>query len=338
MGGGASGLNDGFIKNGTIEYISFHNEQGAAHAAIGEAKSTGHFSVVNPTTGYGGMNCMTSLLDAWQDSVPVVFISGNVNKRQCSRWINKVTSSTIRKYGIQEHDIISTVSNMTKYAVFVENVEDISYELDNAIHIATTGRPGPVWIDIPSDIQVAEMPTNIKKYVHTNYQPITNVDNVNEILTLMKHNEKPVVLAGQGIKQSKTRGHFIEFIDTYRVPFVSTYGARDLVPYHHPLNIGAIGIKGSRAGNFVMQSSSVLLILGCSLNNTHMGFDIDSWAPTARRIIVNNDVDEFSKFVCVDSTTSSNDKEYLNNAFGKIDSLSVQCSLLDFFNISKEFK
>jgi acetolactate synthase-1/2/3 large subunit len=118
-GGGAAGLNDGFIKHGKMEYICFHHEQGAGHAAIGESKVTGNISVVNPTTGCGGTNCITSVLDAWQDSIPVIFISGNVKLNQTTSFLNKNRNVSLRKYGIQEHDIISTVKSITKYSKMV---------------------------------------------------------------------------------------------------------------------------------------------------------------------------------------------------------------------------
>ena len=158
MGGGAAGLNDGFIKHPSIEYICYHHEQGAGHAGVGEAKYTGRLSVVNPTTGCGGTNCATSILNAWQDGAPVLFLSGNVKLNNTTHWINSRNNIRIRHYGAQEHDIVDTVRSMTKYAAFVTTPQDVPYELKKAVYKATTGRPGPVWIDIPSDIQTAELP------------------------------------------------------------------------------------------------------------------------------------------------------------------------------------
>ena len=333
MGGGASGLNDGFIKHGKLKYISFHNEQGAGHAAVGESKFTGNISVVNPTTGCGGTNCITSLLGAWQDSIPVIFISGNVGTEQCSRWINRYKSVNLRKYGIQEHDIISTVSSMTKYSSFIDNENNIAYELDKAIHISKIERPGPVWLDIPSNIQVAEMPKVLRRYTYYDY--ITNDINLKlvsnhdkyEIISLFNKSEKPIVLAGQGIKQSKTINQFLKFIEKFKIPYVSTYGARDLLPYDHELNIGAIGIKGSRAGNFAMQSADLLFILGCSLNNSHTGYDLNSWAPNAKKIFVTNDKSEYLKF---SKSNYENNKLYIKFDY------TLDCDLTDFFRVINE--
>ena len=285
MGGGASGLNDGFIKHGKMQYICFHNEQGAAHAAVAEAKLTGHISLVNPTTGCGGTNCITSLLAAWQDSVPVVFISGNVGLEQCSRFLKENTNAYgLRKFGIQEHDIIETVKSITKYSKFVDNPKEIKKVLDEAVHHATLGRPGPVWIDIPSNIQTYDISdiidcNDIKRDHIEHIGHTMPVNAYFEIPKLLKEKTRPVVLAGQGIKQSKTQDLFKQFIEHYNIPYVYTYGAADLLPYSHPLSIGAIGIKGSRAGNFAMQSADILVSVGCSLNNSHTGYDYRTWSP-----------------------------------------------------------
>lgn len=317
MGGGASGLNDGFISHGKLKYICFHHEQGAGHAATAEAKLTKSISVVNPTTGCGGTNCITSVLNAWQDSVPVLFISGNVKKEHCSRYINDLKEINIRKYGIQEHDIIKTVESITKYSYFVEQPTEIAYVLGKAIYEATTWRAGPVWIDIPSDIQVAELPNDYPNN-HLQFEP--PVDNINfflkkwakwhgdrsdmiSILDKISTAARPIILAGQGIKQSNNISNFKSFIESINIPFVSTYGARDLLPYDHLLNIGAIGIKGSRAGNFAMQSSDLIITMGCSVNASHIGYDHNLWAPYAYKICIDVDANELEKkFVKWNST------------------------------------
>lgn len=315
MGGGASGLNDGFIKHGAINYICFHHEQGAGHAATAESKVTGRLSVVNPTTGCGGTNCITSVLNAWQDGVPVLFISGNVRTEHCSRHINATRNVRIRKFGIQEHDIIETVRSMTKYAAFVDSPRHIASELEKAIKLAVSGRPGPVWIDIPADVQVSQMPkfTNgDPAFADADGYPLLVINGANgngitaynarehwfaqRAIAALEGSERPIILAGQGIKQSNTVDEFRWFIEHFRVPYVSTYGARDIVPYDHPLNIGAIGIKGSRAGNFAMQSCDTILVLGSSVNASHTGYDPGQWTPLARtRLVLDIDADEMHK-------------------------------------------
>lgn len=302
MGGGASGLNDGFIKNGKLSYICFHHEQGAAHAAIGEAKLTGKPAVINPTTGCGGTNCITSVMDAWQDGVPLIIISGNVRTKDCSRHINNSRPVNIRKYGIQEHDIIETVSNITKNAVFISTVDEVENIFAQTFEEIQIDRPGPIWIDIPSDIQTSMMPPLTggaafggKSYngLMSNWSPAGQM--YDTVMEQLEKSERPIILAGQGIKQSNTVHEFSRFVENYTIPFVSTYGARDLMPYSHPLNIGAIGIKGSRAGNFAMQSSDFILSLGCSVNTSHIGYDPKGWAPLAKKAVVDIDGGELAK-------------------------------------------
>lgn len=293
MGGGASGLNDGFIKHGKIGYICYHHEQGAGHAAIGESKFTGELSVVNPTTGCAGTNCATSVLNAWQDGVPVLFLSGNVRLNTCSSWINMQKGIRLRKYGIQEHNIVSTYAGMTKYSKFITRPEDVAYQLSYAIHMAKEGRKGPVWIDIPGDVQTAQMPEEYALYKDPSiyFKP----QSLHRVKSKLDSAKRPVVLAGYGIRQSNTVTEFRQFIEKYDLPFVSTYGARDYTPDSHPLSIGAVGIKGSRAGNFAMQNADCLLILGSSLNSSVVGYDPKQFSPESYKILIDIDANELSK-------------------------------------------
>lgn len=294
MGGGAGGLNDGFIKNNDIKYICFHHEQGAGHAAIGESKVTKKLSVVNPTTGCGGTNCITSVLDAWQDSIPVLFISGNVKLNQISSFINKTKNVFIRKYGIQEHDIISTVKSITKYSKLVESANDVAYELDKAIHEALSGRMGPVWLDIPSDVQHAEMPESYGIFKPENEEKI-NKNQLSEVLNLIHNYNRPLVLGGYGVVLSGARVGFKNFVEKNNLPFVTTYLGIEILGHEHPLNIGTIGIKGSRSGNFAIQNCDCLIILGCSLNCSHTGYDENLFSPASFKIMVDIDENEYDK-------------------------------------------
>ena len=292
MGGGAAGLNDGFIKQ-NMPYICYHHEQGAGHAAIGESKYTGKLAVVNPTTGCAGTNCATSVLDAWQDSVPVLFISGNVRRDTCSGWINHTNGVNIRKYGIQEHHVVDTYKSITKYSKFVVDPLEVAYTMQQAVYLATTGRPGPVWVDIPGDIQLAQMPENPSQFqpavtdtVHHDYT---------DVKKMLANAQRPVVLAGYGIRQSGLVDEFVEFVEKYNIPYVSTYGARDYTANEHPLSIGAVGQRGSRAGNFAMQNADLLLILASSLNASVVGYDPKQFAPASVKVLVDTDWNELHK-------------------------------------------
>lgn len=311
MGGGAAGLNDGFIKNGKIDYICYHHEQGAAHAAMGEALYSGKVAVVNPTTGCAGTNCATSVLDAWQDSVPLFVLSGNVRLNTCSRWINKKRGLSLRKYGIQEHDVIKTFSTITKFSSFITKVDDVAKTIQQAYFEATNVRPGPVWIDIPGDIQTANMPDQYEEFypqlvVETN-------SGLEQIKVDIDFAKRPVVLVGQGIRQSNTQKQFKAFVEKYNIPFVTTYGAIDYIEYEHDLNMGSVGIKGTRYGNFVLQNADLLLILGSSVNSSVVGYDPNQFSIGSKKIIVDCDEQELYKnIIKVDNKYNINLKQFFN--------------------------
>lgn len=309
MGGGAAGLNDGFIKQ-NMPYICYHHEQGAGHAAIGESKYTGRLAVVNPTTGCAGTNCATSVLDAWQDSVPVLFISGNVRRDTCSGWINQTKGVNVRKYGIQEHHVVDTYKSMTKYAQFVLDPLEVAYRLQEAVWRATTGRPGPVWIDIPGDVQLAPMPENPAQFCPPD--STVKAQDYTVVKELISRAERPVVLAGYGIRQSNTVNDFVEFIEKYEIPYVSTYGARDYTEDSHPLSIGAVGQRGSRAGNFTMQNADLLIILGSSLSASIIGYDPAQFSPASTKVIIDIDWNELHKNIV---TIDHKYNDYLENFF-----------------------
>jgi acetolactate synthase I/II/III large subunit len=294
MGGGASGLNDGFIKHQGIEYICYHHEQGAGHAAIGEAKYTGTFSVVNPTTGCGGTNCVTSVLNAWQDGVPVLFLSGNVRHDNTAHWLKTYKDVTVRHYGAQEHHIIDTVKSITKVAGFISQPENVEYMMHMAVDQATRGRPGPVWIDVPSNIQAAQMPEhNSLEYVSRKPSRVT-FDHL-KLTSQLRLAERPIVVAGVGLRQAGCHLAFIRLVEKYQLPFVTTYGAQDYAPFDHPLNMGTVGVRGSRAGNFAMQNADTLLILGTSMGATVIGYDPKQFNPNAYKIYVDIERGELDK-------------------------------------------
>jgi len=297
VGGGCGGLNDGFICNPNIQYIPFHHEQGAGHAAVGSARTNKRLAVVNVTTGCGGTNALTSCLNAWQESVPVLFLSGNTKLTDIASYINKTRGLNLRKYGIQEHDIVNTAKNMTKYAVLIEDVSRLAYELEKAIYIASSGRAGPVWIDVPSNIQTAPMPTEYDLYIPEEEQEAST--SISQIKTALKEivfqSNRPVIIAGAGIAHSKSTDQFRKFVDLYGVPFVTNFLTRDLIEYDHPQNIGMMGIKGNRCANFAVQNSDCLIILGSSMNVTHIGYDAKSFSPHSKKIMIDIDKSELGK-------------------------------------------
>jgi acetolactate synthase-1/2/3 large subunit len=292
MGGGAAGLNDGFIKHPGIEYICYHNEQGAGHAALGEAKYTGKLAVVNPTTGCAGTNCSTSVLNGYQDGVPVLFLSGNVRLDNTTRWLRETKHVNIRHYGAQEHDIVRTMKSITKYAEFVKTPDIVPYMLQQAIHEATTGRPGPVWIDIPANVQTAEAVNTGERYFSTD---IPTFREATVLLGKLAMARRPLIVAGVGIRQAGCIGEFITFVEKNKIPFVTTYGAQDYAPYDYPLNVGTPGVRGNRAGNFAMQNADLLLFIGTSFGAPVIGYDPKQFNPSAYKIHVDIETNELDK-------------------------------------------
>jgi acetolactate synthase-1/2/3 large subunit len=295
VGGSTAGLNDGFIKHEGIQFIPFHHEQGAGHAAVGSARMNNKLSVCNVTAGCGVTNAMTSLLDAFEESVSVLFISGSTNIASQAKYINKNKNINIRKYGIQDLDAQRTVEHLCKYAVTIEKIEDIPYELEKAIHIAKAGRPGPVWIDVPGNFQMANIPDEYKKYVPEDDIVTQQTKLLLQALDLLNKAERPLIVSGNGINLGNARSQFKKFVERYKIPFVTTFLSKDIMSYDHDKNIGMLGIKGNRAANFALQNSDCLLILGCSMNVTHVGYDINTFSPMSKKIMIDIDENELKK-------------------------------------------
>lgn len=313
VGGSTSGLNDGFISNPNIEFIAFHHEQGAGHAAVGSARTDKKISVCNVTAGCGVTNAMTSLLNAYEESAPVLFLSGNTAMANQAKYINKEKGIHLRKYGIQDLDAIKTVEGISKYAVAIERAEDVPYELGKAIWLANHGRPGPVWIDVPGNVQAAQIPEGARQFIPDVEYLTGNRDSILEALETIFKSERPVIVAGNGIALGNARDLFREFVDRYNIPFVTTFLSRDLIEYEHEQNLGMMGIKGARAANFALQNSDCLIILGCSMNVTHIGYDTKSFSPQSKKIMVDIDNSELKKDIFkVDQAINCNVYEFLS--------------------------
>lgn len=320
VGGSTAGLNDGFISHPEIEFIAFHHEQGAGHAAVGSARTNNKLAVCNVTAGCGVTNAMTSLLNAYEESAPVLFLSGNTAMANQAKYINRSKGIHIRKYGIQDLDAHRTVEHISKFAVAIERAEDVPYELEKAIHMALEGRPGPVWIDVPGNLQAAEIPEGYKTYqpgredvVSEHKQPLLDA------LALIYESKRPVIVAGNGINLGNARKQFREFVDRHNIPFVTTFLSRDLIEYEHDQNLGMMGIKGARAANFALQNADCLIILGCSMNVTHIGYDTKSFSPESKKIMIDIDANELGKDIF------------------KVD-MAVNCDVKDFFNVAETHK
>jgi acetolactate synthase-1/2/3 large subunit len=300
-GNGALVLNDAVAKNKDITPICVHHEQDAGYFALGYSKFTNKLSVVTPTTGCASTNCITPLLAAYQDHVPILFLSGNVALKQTTRHQERTNSIRLKKLGTQEVDILYIIYSLVKYSKTINNAEHAKYELDKAIDIALTPPFGPVWLDLPSDIGATLIEesdllnyNNIKNETVTqNFGPDTYIKDY--LLDNLKKSEKPLVIAGNGIRVSDTQEQLRQFLEKYQIPAVFSYGGKDLLDYNHPLNIGIIGVKGDRAGNFAVQNTDLILVLGCCLNVPQCGYMGEKFAPKAKKIVVDLDVQNHQK-------------------------------------------
>ena len=294
-GGGAMFINDAVAAHTSIVPICNHHEQASAMGGVAYSKYTGKPSLVCPTTGCGGTNAITGLLDAWQDSVPVIFVSGNVN-------LHQISPSGVRNLGVQEARIIEVVKSITKYAKLIESVDEVEEVVQTAIKESTTGRPGPVWIDIPMDIQGKEMER------FSLFDELINA-------------KRPLILAGGGINcAGVSRDEFRDFIRHVRIPVVTTFNAVDLIESDDEYFVGRVGVKGTRAGNFAMQNCDLLLVLGSRLPVPATGYNYETFARDAKVIVVDIDKEEHSKnTVKIDKFIHSNLKDFLNENRVRVD-------------------
>lgn len=288
-GNGSLVINDAICKNKDVLAICVHHEQDAGYFALGHSKYTNKLSVVNPTTGCACTNCITPLLAAYQDHVPVIFLSGNVALNQTSRFY-KSKFCDIKKLGVQELDIIEIVWPITKYAVMLTDKKQAKRELDKAASIALTPPFGPVWVDIPADIGASIISEEeLEEYVPFPVQIEKMEKAFDSLLLSLEQSQKPLILVGQGIKLSDSREEFQKMIEKLQIPVVTTFGGSDLLDHNNPLNLGVIGIKGVRASDLALQNCDFLLCMGCCLNTPEIGYDPQKFAPQARKAIIDLD-------------------------------------------------
>jgi acetolactate synthase-1/2/3 large subunit len=287
-GGGAMFLNDGICKQKDITPVFCHHEQSCTMAAVAYSKMYNKPGVVMPTTGCGGTNTITGLLDAWQDSNPLIVISGQVNVKETTHKL----PIGLRKYGVQEADIVSIVKPITKWAIMVDDPLKIKFCLEKAFHLCNHERPGPVWLDIPLDIQGTFIDPNQLESFYPE-TPQSNIDiNLHELLISAK---RPIIIAGYGVHLAGAREQFKQFIEKYKIPVTLTYLAIDLLPSDHPQYIGRLGTKGDRAGNFAVQNSDLVISIGSSLSIPVTGFRYDTFAREAKIVVVDVDPIEHKK-------------------------------------------
>lgn len=293
VGGGAMHLDNALLVCERMKKYFNHHEQACAMAAEAYARYSGKMAAVCVTSGPGATNTLTGVMGAWQDSLPMIVLSGQV------RYEISVPKSglKLRYRGIQEFEIIPTVKNMTKYAVILTDPLAVRREIIKAIHIAMEGRRGPVWLDVPQDIQNAQVEES-ELYMEEEIAGAcfeNSKTEVEEILQVLREAERPCILAGSGIISSNNRKRFEELVNKMQIPVIGGSWVADNLYTEHPLYFGNSGNVGPRTGNFILQNADVILTLGNSLGFRQTGFNLEGFAPDARIIYVDVDIDESKK-------------------------------------------
>lgn len=292
-GGAAVHFFDSIEKISGINSVFMNHEQAASFAVEAYAKAKKSLGAGVFTTGPGGTNALTGLAAAWLDSIPCIFLSGQVRSNQSIR------GRQLRQVGTQEIDIVPMVKSITKYAVTVYDAREVKYHIQKAIYLATHGRPGPVWIDIPVDVQwsfidsselsefVPERETDIelKELVLVSSQ-------VSRVAELIKSANRPVIVAGYGVRLAGCETPLKDFIEKYQIPFVTSWNLCDWIPSDHPLNLGRPGLSGQRGANLALQNSDLIISIGSHLNATIVGTKPEFFARDARIVVVDVDVNE----------------------------------------------
>ena len=296
-GGGAMHLNDSLGHSTKIDCVYNHHEQACTMAAEGYARVSGKPALVCVTSGPGSTNAVTGVLGAWLDSIPMIVLSGQMS-------LNTTISSTpipLRQLGFQEFNIIDSVSSMTKYAAMIADPRYIAYHLEKAFHLATSGRKGPVWLDIPLDVQSALVDENelihyslASEELQTTQQTIDSVV-LEHIMDKVNNAKRPVILAGYGVRMSDSYNTFLQVVDKLKIPVVMEWNSNDLIWKDHEYYAGHPGTIGDRGGNFVLQNADLVLAIGCQFTIRQISYAWKNFAKNAYKIAVDVDRGELIK-------------------------------------------
>ncbi|PIT88155.1 MAG: hypothetical protein COU29_04050 [Candidatus Magasanikbacteria bacterium CG10_big_fil_rev_8_21_14_0_10_36_32] len=296
-GGGIMHLVDSVGKS-DIKSFCCHHEQGAVIAAEGYGRIKNVPGVALVTTGPGGTNAVTGMSGAWLDSIPMLVVAGQVKRADITPRKNGIP--IVRQIGFQELNVIDIVKPITKYAVTVENENEIKYYLEKAIYLATHGRPGPVFIEIPLDVQATEIdPDKLKSFTPAELkQKDLDLDNkiMSKVVELLKESKKPLLLVGNGIRLSGGEKILWQVLEKFKINAATAiFTADDLVTREYPYYLGRQGMPGNKAANYAMDNCDLLLIIGERMQLTQTSYDYDKFASQAQKIMVDIDAGEMNK-------------------------------------------
>lgn len=333
-GGGAMHLVDAMGKCQRITAVPCLHEQACAIAAEAYARINEKMGVAVVTTGPGATNAITGVAGAWIESVPMLVISGQVKRS------DMLNGTPLRQKGVQEVDIISMVKSITKYAVTIKQPEDIRRELETAVRLATSGRQGPVWIDVPLDIQGA--PINPEQLLGEMLQVQEKQQGLDgQVATLLKmlcQAKRPLLLAGHGIRLAGAAQPFQTLVERLGLPVVTTWNALDLLPYDHPLMVGRPGVVALRAPNFAIQNCDLLVSIGCRLDNIITAYNPRGFARSARKIVVDVDPHEIEKLDMEIDLAIASDAADLINALIEATDTATELDVVNWRSTCKSWK
>lgn len=292
-GAGSMHFNDSIGSHPGLNVIYTHHEQSAAMAAEGEARVSRMPGVINVSTGPGGTNTLTGVTGAWVDSIPMLVISGQVMKKDIG------TDKGFRQLGVQEANVVEMAKPVTKFCKTIKDPYDIEIILDKAIHTSITGRPGPVWVEIPLDIQSYNLDLNkIKKtkkknLIQTKAKLSKNIKN--QFLKFITQSKKPIIISGYGIRSAKAESEFKKFVEISKIPVINSWNTIDLMNSNSPNVIGRSGVFGDRASNYAVQKCDLLIVLGSRMSTAQVGYMDDMFAQNAKKIYVDISKKELNK-------------------------------------------
>lgn len=300
VGGGAMHLNDALGHNENLKVTYNHHEQACAIAAEAYARLENKIAAVCVTTGPGGTNALTGVVGGWLDSIPMFIVSGQVRYDTTARYALRFTGTPLRAMGDQEYDIVKSVEPMTKFAYMVEDPKTIRWALEKAWHLATTGRPGPVWVDIPVNYQGCFIETEeLEGYDPAEddalLPPPMEEAVIQTVLEKIRKAKRPVFHAGYGIRLSGGYEAFRRVADKLNIPVVTYWNAIDLIEDDHPLYTGRAGNMGDRPGNWAIQNADLILAVGTRISIRQVGYNWKTWARAAEVIMVDIDKAELKK-------------------------------------------
>ena len=311
IGGAIAHIYHSIDKYKEMEIINCIHEQGAGFAAEGYARITGKSGVAFATSGPGATNLITPIGSCYFDSVPTMFITGQVNTYEYKY------DKPVRQIGFQETDIVSIIRPIVKYAVMVDKVEDIRYELEKAYYLSQEGRKGPVLVDIPMNIQRTEVDiSSLKSFFDSNeYFELENnkkeKNNFDEVINLLKESKRPIVLIGGGVRLSNANVELLNYVEKYSIPVVYSLMGKDAISEDYKYNLGLIGSYGNRYGNLALANSDLILVLGSRLDTRQTGTSLDTFAREAKIIQVDVDKNELGSKIKIDIEINSDVKDFI---------------------------